>query len=134
MPIWSRIRPVRRALPAFVLGVLATAGCQTDQGSRWSMPSLMPSSWFGRNETKPADDEFQLLPVPQGGYDTPPTPPANRLGRASIPGPPPAPAPDAFYGVQRMGAEVPASESAWRGKWRTLFDFGDKDDATQGGS
>ena len=110
------------------LSLLAVPGCQTERASRPQLSALSPMRWFARQEPAPADDDFQLLPVPQGGYEAPPVPPPSRTGRAFVPAAP-APDPGAFYGVRPTGAEdEDTAGSSWVDKFRNAFRRPQKDE------
>lgn len=107
-------------LPVVLCGLLAMSGCRSDQSARPGLSSLSPSRWFAGSDEN-VDDEFELKPVPQGDYESPPIPP-EPPGRAFVPPAAPAPEPDAFYGVRpTAGEEAEPDGPSWRERFRNLF-------------
>ncbi|MBA3316348.1 MAG: hypothetical protein M3552_02885 [Planctomycetota bacterium] len=115
---WSRLAATL-SFPALMVGLTATSGCRSDGAARPSLSAMSPTKWFARQD-EASEDDFQLKPIPGGGYDTPPVPPKAPIGRAFVP--PSAPEPDAFYGVRPTSDEsTEPAKPSFGEKLRGLF-------------
>jgi hypothetical protein len=114
-----------------LFAIVVGPGCRSDAASSSPLAPFSPARWFAKKATS-ATDEFELQPIPEGGYDAPPLPPP---GRVVLPPPPPVPEPAddgsarSFYGVRPTSAEQTGPpEPAWMGRVRHLFRRGQSRD------